>query len=177
MPHSPRIHAGDSALAPPQIPEPDSCRTVGSHDRQRRTVIVQSSPAFARGHGVLSGPFAFVGLSKIRESKLSSANLPITAKGIELRLRRLGCRSAFPGRSPSSCSSRQASRRSSPSRCWRDFAIRKSSGFSKRLFREHLSFPPRVSRTAEQRREPLARPAIAEPAVAGRNSRRLRASG
>lgn len=78
MPHSPRLHAGrlwvlESGTGQLQIVAPDT---------GARTTVTQL-PGFARGLAFL-GPYAFVGLSRIRESK-TFGNLPITAQGIDLQ--------------------------------------------------------------------------------------------
>ena len=48
-----------------------------------KRLVVAELPGFARGLA-FAGPYAFVGLSRIRESG-TFGNLPITAKGIELQ--------------------------------------------------------------------------------------------
>jgi uncharacterized protein (TIGR03032 family) len=80
MPHSPRLHGGrlwllESGTGQLQTLDPP-------FERGQRTVVAEL-PGFTRGLA-FCGPFAFVGLSKIRESNLFG-NLPITKKGIDLR--------------------------------------------------------------------------------------------
>jgi uncharacterized protein (TIGR03032 family) len=78
MPHSPRWHA-------------DRLWVLESGTGQLQTVdfatgkrsVVAQVPGFARGLAFV-GPYAFIGLSKIRESNMFG-NLPITAKGIDLQ--------------------------------------------------------------------------------------------
>jgi uncharacterized protein (TIGR03032 family) len=77
MPHSPRSHLGqvwvlESGTGQLQTVDP----STGS-----RTTAAEL-PGFARGLA-FCGPYAFVGLSKIRESS-AFGDLPITAKGIDL---------------------------------------------------------------------------------------------
>ncbi len=77
MPHSPRVHANkvwvlDSGTGQMQTVDPDS--------GQRTTVV--ELPGFTRGLA-FHGNYAFVGLSKIRESN-TFGNLPITGRGIDL---------------------------------------------------------------------------------------------
>ena len=78
MPHSPRVHGGQLWVLESGTGQ---LQTVAL-DTGRRTVVA-ALPGFARGLAFF-GPFAFVGLSKIRESKMFG-NLPIATKGIDLR--------------------------------------------------------------------------------------------
>jgi uncharacterized protein (TIGR03032 family) len=78
MPHSPRVHASrlwvlESGTGQLQTVAPES---------GQRTVVAEL-PGFARGLA-FAGPFAFIGLSKVRESN-TFGNLPITNKGIDLQ--------------------------------------------------------------------------------------------
>lgn len=78
MPHSPRLHDGqlwvlESGTGQLQVVEPHT---------GRRTMVAQL-PGFARGLAFF-GPYAFVGLSKVRESN-TFGNLPIAAMTTELQ--------------------------------------------------------------------------------------------
>ena len=78
MPHSPRVHGGrvwvlESGTGQVQTVDPDT---------GQRTVVA-GLPGFARGLA-FRGPYAFVGLSKVRESN-AFAGLPITREGADLR--------------------------------------------------------------------------------------------
>lgn len=77
MPHSPRWHAGRLWVLESGTGQ---LQTVDL-DTGKRTVVA-ALPGFARGL-TFAGPYAFIGLSKIRESA-TFGNLPITASGTEL---------------------------------------------------------------------------------------------
>jgi len=78
MPHSPRWHAGQLWVLESGLGQ---LQTVDL-DTGKRTTVAQL-PGYTRGLA-FSGPFAFVGLSKIRENK-TFGNLPITRSGAELQ--------------------------------------------------------------------------------------------
>jgi uncharacterized protein (TIGR03032 family) len=77
MPHSPRVHAGQLWVLESGTGQLERV----AEDTGERTVVAEL-PGFVRGLAFF-GPYAFVGLSKIRESNLFG-NLPITARGIDL---------------------------------------------------------------------------------------------
>lgn len=78
MPHSPRWHGGKLWVLESGTGQ---LQTV-SLDNGKRTVVAQL-PGFARGLA-FCGPFAFVGLSKVRESN-TFGNLPISLRVIDLQ--------------------------------------------------------------------------------------------
>ena len=78
MPHSPRVFAGRVWLLESGTGQ---LQTVDPATGQRTTVA--ALPGFARGLA-FHGPYAFVGLSKVRESNLFGG-LPITGQQIDLR--------------------------------------------------------------------------------------------
>ena len=78
MPHSPRLHDGSLWVLESGTGQ---LQTIAL-DTAQRTVVAQL-PGFARGLA-FCGPYAFVGLSKVRESNLFGG-LPITEQGIELQ--------------------------------------------------------------------------------------------
>jgi uncharacterized protein (TIGR03032 family) len=78
MPHSPRWHDGKLWILESGTGQ---LQTVAL-ETGKRTLVAQL-PGFARGLAFF-GPYAFVGLSKIRESNMFG-NLPITAQGMELQ--------------------------------------------------------------------------------------------
>jgi uncharacterized protein (TIGR03032 family) len=78
MPHSPRVHGGqlwvlESGTGQLQTMDVDTGRRI----------VIAELPGFTRGLSFF-GPYAFVGLSKIRESS-TFGDLPITRKGIDLQ--------------------------------------------------------------------------------------------
>jgi uncharacterized protein (TIGR03032 family) len=77
MPHSPRWHDGRLWVLESGT---GRLQTVSLETGERTTVA--ELPGFARGLA-FAGPFAFVGLSRIRETA-TFGNLPIAAKGIDL---------------------------------------------------------------------------------------------
>ena len=77
MPHSPRVHAGRLWLL-----ESGTGQLLTVEPETGKRVTIAQLPGFTRGLA-FAGAFAFVGLSKIRETNLFG-NLPITAKGGEL---------------------------------------------------------------------------------------------
>ena len=78
MPHSPRWQDGKLWVLESGT---GRLQTVALKSGERTTVV--ELPGFTRGLA-FCGPFAFIGLSKIRESNMFG-NLPITAKGIDLQ--------------------------------------------------------------------------------------------
>lgn len=78
MPHSPRLHAGRLWVLESGT---GRLQTVAL-DTGRHTTVAEL-PGFTRGLAFF-GPYAFVGLSKIRETS-TFGNLPIAAKGMDLR--------------------------------------------------------------------------------------------
>ena len=78
MPHSPRVYGGQLWVLESGTGQLQSVALESG----KRTVVAEL-PGFARGLAFF-GPYAFVGLSKIRESG-TFGNLPLTAKGIDLQ--------------------------------------------------------------------------------------------
>ena len=78
MPHSPRMHEGKLWVLESGTGQ---LQTVAVKTGKR--TLVAELPGFTRGLAFV-GPYAFIGLSKVRESNLFG-NLPITAKGIDLQ--------------------------------------------------------------------------------------------
>ena len=78
MPHSPRVHMCRVWLLESGTGQ---LQTVAPETGQR--TVVAELPGFARGLA-FAGPYAFIGLSKIRESNMFG-DLPITKKGITLQ--------------------------------------------------------------------------------------------
>lgn len=78
MPHSPRLHGGKLWVLESGTGQ---LQTVAL-DTGKPTVVAEL-PGFARGLA-FCGPYAFVGLSKIRE-RSTFGNLPVAARGIELQ--------------------------------------------------------------------------------------------
>ncbi|MBI4617286.1 MAG: TIGR03032 family protein [Planctomycetes bacterium] len=76
MPHSPRLHAGRLWLL-----ESGAGRLSVVDSRAGRAETVAELPGFTRGLDLL-GPFAFVGLSQVRESTIASGT-PIAERNLE----------------------------------------------------------------------------------------------